>query len=249
VEENPVFHAGSCEPLASAAERLACVRGVLFDLDGTLVDTVELIRMSFRHATREVLGEALPDSLTMANVGQPLLTQFQDLVPERAEELVRVYRVYNQAHHDELVREYPRTVETLAELARRGLPMGVVTSKGTEGARRDLDYFGLSGFFPVVISADDVPIHKPDPYPLRVAAALLDVPLEYCVYVGDSPHDMQAAVSGGAIAVAALWGAFTESDVLAPGPPFALHDIGELPGLLFGDAGGCGAERPEQGPR
>jgi phosphoglycolate phosphatase-like HAD superfamily hydrolase len=61
--------------------------------------------------------------------------------------------------------------------------------------------------------------------------------LEYCVYIGDSPHDMQAAVSGGAIAVAALWGAFTAGDVLAPGPSFALKEIGELPALLFGDTG------------
>jgi phosphoglycolate phosphatase-like HAD superfamily hydrolase len=65
----------------------------------------------------------------------------------------------------------------------------------------------------------------------------MGVPLEYCVYVGDSPHDMQAAVSGDAIGVAALWGAFAAQDVMAPGPPFALNDIGELPALLFGEAG------------
>jgi pyrophosphatase PpaX len=230
----------SCEPLASPAERLACLRAVLFDLDGTLIDTVELIRVSFRYATEKVLGEALPDELTMANVGQPLRTQFEDLAPGRADELTRVYREFNRAHHDELARSYPGTVEALQAIAAHGIPMGVVTSKGAEGARRGLDLFGLSGFFEVVVSADDVPIHKPDPYPLRAAASLMGVPLEYCVYIGDSPHDMQAAVSGGAIAVAALWGAFTENDVLAPDPPFALREIGELPALLFGQAGDRG---------
>jgi pyrophosphatase PpaX len=229
--------ASTPEPLPSLLERLACLRAVLFDLDGTLIDTIELIRVSFRYATEKVLGVALPDSLTMANVGQPLRTQFDDLAPGRADELVRVYREFNRAHHDELAASYPGTREVLTDLASRGIPMGVVTSKGTDGARRGLELFGLADFFEVVVSADDVPIHKPDPYPLRVAASLLGAPLEYCVYVGDSPHDMQAAVTGNAIAVAALWGAFSTDDVLSPGPPFALREIGELPGLLFGDAG------------
>jgi pyrophosphatase PpaX len=223
-----------CEPLPPPAERLPCVKAVLFDLDGTLIDTVELIRVSFRHATEKVLGHALPDELTMANVGQPLRTQLEDLAPGRADELVRVYREFNRAHHDELARSYPGTAEALTEIARHGMPMGVVTSKGTEGAHAGLALFGLERFFRVVVSADDVAVHKPDPYPLRAAASVLGIPLGYCVYIGDSPHDMQAAVSGGAIAVAALWGAFSEKDVLAPGPAFALHGIGELPGLLFG---------------
>jgi pyrophosphatase PpaX len=244
VENTPVNLPVSAEPLASVAERLACVRAVLFDLDGTLVDTVELIRISFRRATEAVLGAPLPDERTMANVGQPLRTQFEDLVPGRADELVRVYREFNQALHDELIRDYPGTPEVLRDLASRGIPMGVVTSKGTEGARRGLDLFGLTHFFEVVVSADDVPIHKPDPYPLRSAASLMGVPLEYCVYVGDSPHDMRAAISGNAIAVAALWGAFAEKDLLAPGPSYALEGIGDLPGLLFRDAASYAVKRP-----
>jgi pyrophosphatase PpaX len=237
--EGPNIPTG-CEPLASPAERLACLRAVLFDLDGTLIDTIELIRVSFRYATEKVLGEALPDKLTMANVGQPLRTQFEDLAPGRADELTKVYREFNQAHHDQLAKAYPGTPEVLQTIADHGVPMGIVTSKGTEGARRGLELFGLTDFFEVIVSADDVPKHKPDPFPLRFAASAMGVPLEYCVYIGDSPHDMQAAVSGGAIAVAALWGAFSTDDVLAPGPPFALRDIGELPALLFGDAGSYG---------
>jgi pyrophosphatase PpaX len=237
VDDTPADTSRDCEPLAPPAQRLSCVRAVLFDLDGTLIDTIELIRVSFRHATKTVLGEALPDALTMANVGQPLRTQFEELAPGRADELVSAYREFNRAHHDEMAKAYPGTVEVLEAIAARGIPMGVVTSKGTEGATRGLELFGLTGFFEVIVSADDVPIHKPDPYPLRAAAGLLGVPLEYCVYIGDSPHDMQAAVSGGAIAVAALWGAFTKRDLLEPGPPFALRDISGLPGLLFEDAG------------
>lgn len=220
----------------SAQERLAGLQAILFDLDGTLIDTVELIRVSFRYATRTVLGHELPDEVTMANVGQPLAQQFRDMAPDHADELLCVYREYNMARHDELAKEYPGTAETLEEIARRRIPMGVVTSKGAQATDRGLDLFDLHRFMRVVITADDVPVHKPDPYPLAFAAGLLGAELEYCIYVGDSPHDMQAAVSGGAVSVAALWGAFGVRDVLAPGPDYSLERIGDLIALLDGCA-------------
>jgi pyrophosphatase PpaX len=208
------------------------LRAVLFDLDGTLIDTVELIRVSFRHATRTVLGREYPDEVTMRNVGQPLLTQFRDIAPGHEDELLRVYRAFNMEHHDEMAKAYPGTLEALEEIRLLGLPMGVVTSKGTQGTTRGMDLFGLGPYMRAVVTADDVEIHKPDPHPLRVAAGLVGVDLGYCMYVGDSPHDMQAAIAGGAIAVAALWGAFPREDVVVPGTSYALESIRELPGLL-----------------
>ena len=215
--------------------RLAELRGVIFDLDGTLIDTVELIRLSFRHATKVVFGESLPDEITMANVGQPLATQFREMAPGHATELLSAFREFNRAHHDEIARAYPGTIETLSELERRGVPMGIVTSKGTESATRGIAHFGLARFMSAIVTADDVLLHKPDPHPLCVAADRMGVELGYCIYLGDSPHDVQAALSGGAVAVAALWGAFSASDLLAPGPAFALGSIRELPALLDGD--------------
>jgi len=215
-----------------AAERLRRLQAALFDLDGTLIDTVELIRVSFRFATRAVLGYELPDEVTMANVGQPLARQFRDMAPDHAEELLRVYREFNMEHHDELAKAYPGTLEALAELHARGIPMGIVTSKGTEAANRGIDRFGLRPFMQAIVTADDVEIHKPDPFPLRFAATLMGSELGYCIYVGDSPHDMQAAVSGGAIAVAALWGAFPRDEVVVPGTSFELCSISELPALV-----------------
>jgi pyrophosphatase PpaX len=228
--------APSASSLASPLERLSQLRAVLFDLDGTLIDTVELIRVSFRYATETVLGEALPDEVTMANVGQPLRTQFEDMAPGHVDELLRVYREFNGAHHDELASAYPGTIETLKALAAQGIPMGLVTSKGTQSATRGIERFGIAPFMSTIVTADDVPRHKPDPCPLQFAASKMDVPLEYCVYLGDSPHDMQAAISGDAIPVAALWGAFAQADVLRPGPAFALRSIVELPALLDREA-------------
>lgn len=210
----------------------ARVDAVLFDLDGTLIDTIELIRVSFRYATRTVLGHELPDEVTMANVGQPLAEQFRQMAPDHADELLRVYRAFNMEHHDELAKPYPPTTETLTWLQDAGIPMGIVTSKGTEAATRGVDLFDLRRFMQVIVTADDVALHKPDPYPLRFAAAVMGAELGYCMYVGDSPHDMQAAVAGGAIAVAALWGGFPRDEVVVPGTSYELHSIDGLRGLL-----------------
>jgi len=222
--------------IPSPEMRLQELQAVLFDLDGTLIDTVELILVSMRHATREVLGAVPPDDVLMSGVGMPLLTQFRDFAPDHVDELLRVYREFNHVHHDDMAKAYPGTLEVLAELRSRGIRMGIVTSKGDVAATMGIDRFGLREFAEVIVTADDVEIHKPDPYPLAYAATLLNVDLRYCVYVGDSPHDMLAAVSGGAIPVAALWGAFLPAEVLAPGPDFALSDIRDLPALLAGDA-------------
>ncbi len=212
------------------------VRALLFDLDGTLIDTVALILSSFRHATTQVLGSPLPDETLMRNVGVPLAIQMREFAPDHTDELLRVYREHNSRIHDDMVAEYPGTREILEQLAGRGFPMGVVTSKGTPMAWRGLDAFGIGGFFEVVITSDDVHIYKPDPFPLLRAAELIGVPAEECLYLGDSPHDMSAAIAAGSVPVAALWGAFGSEAVLAPGPEFALGSIRELPRLLDGES-------------
>jgi pyrophosphatase PpaX len=228
----------------SDEKRLRGLQAVLFDLDGTLIDTVELIRVSFRHATRTVLGYEVPDEITMAHVGRPLIQQFHEMAPEHADRLLSEYRAFNMAHHDEMAKAYPGTIEVLTELRSKGIRMGIVTSKGTAAATRGIELFGLCPFFEVVVTADDVTIHKPDPHPLRFAAGLMGVELEYCIYVGDSPHDMQAAIAGGAIAVAALWGAFPETEVVVPGTSYSLASIQGLPGLLAGTGGNGASGRP-----
>lgn len=198
---------------------------MLFDLDGTLVDTVALILASFRHATEQVLGAALPDEVLMRDVGIPLTTQMRVFSEEHAEELVRVYRAHNDIVHDELIKEYPGTNRALDRLRAEGKRMGVVTSKSRPLAMRALERFGLTDYFETVVTCDDVSLHKPDPFPLVFAAEALGVQPQETLYIGDSPHDMSAALAAGCLSVAALWGAFEPSDVMAPGPHYAVESI------------------------
>lgn len=207
---------------------------VLFDLDGTLVDTVALILASFRHATGVVLGQPLADDVLMADVGIPLVKQMTSFSPEHAEELVAVYRAHNAQVHDDLIAEYPGVEDSLALLKGAGRTLGVVTSKSRPLAERALDRFGLAAYFDTVVACEDVDRHKPDPEPILHAARALGVSPEAVAYVGDSPHDMNAALAAGAHAVAALWGAFDEETVTAPGPHFAARSMDEAAAYLLG---------------
>jgi pyrophosphatase PpaX len=207
-------------------------QAILFDLDGTLLDTLDMILTSFRHATKTVLGEAVEDSRARALIGMPLLDQMRIIDAEHAEELVETYRAHNHVIHDEMIRYFEGTREALEELARQGWRLAVVTSKRNVLAERGLDCFNLRPSFELLIGSDDTARHKPDPAPLLYAAKRLGLPIESCVYVGDSPYDMQAARAAGAVAVAALWGMFPRETLIQAGAQYEAASISNLPELL-----------------
>lgn len=222
------------EPFDPLAERIGSVETVLFDLDGTLIDTIDMIRASMRYATEKVLGQALPDEVLMHNVGVPLIRQMREFDEGRADELLRVYREHNAHVHDAMVKEYPGVDDALAGLISSGKRLGIVTSKSAAVAWRGIERFSLGRFFETVVTCDDVPVHKPDPYPLVHAAGQMGTPVERCAYVGDSPHDMTAAIAAGCVSVAALWGGFTRERVLAPGPTHAVESMSDVEAMFAG---------------
>ncbi len=195
--------------------------GVLFDNDGTLVDTRELLLLSFRHATREVLGTQLADDEYLASVGTPLADQMLGLAEGDqavADQLIEVYRTFNHRVHDEMVGLFPGIKELLELLAQHDVKMGVVTSKKHALCEHGLSILGVNSYFDVLIGADDWPEHKPQPGPVSRGCELLGVEPVRCAYVGDSPFDLQAGNGAGTVTVAALWGMFSP-DALAPFSP------------------------------
>lgn len=224
---------------AAALSRIADLEAVLFDLDGTLVDTIPLILDSFRYATETVLGQPVADDVLARNIGIPLVIQLREFTDDDAvaDELLRAYREYNRLHHDERARLFEGTAEALSIIAERGIPMGVVTSKGREIALRGIDLFELGRYFSVVITMDDVERFKPDPFPILKAAEALGVTAAATAYVGDSPHDVDAANRAGALSIAAPWGVSTRDRLLEAQPDFILDSMADLPELLFGEAG------------
>jgi pyrophosphatase PpaX len=205
---------------------------VLFDLDGTVLDTHDMILASFRKATQEVLGSIPPEELMMDMVGIPLVEQMQVISPEHADELVTTYRANNLLIHDQMVRSFPGTTEALTTLLQAGLRLAIVTSKRNSLAERGLEVFGFERYFELVIGSDDTDTHKPEPAPLLLAAERLGVQARTCAYVGDSPYDMQAARAAQMPAIAALWGMFTPQRLRDAGAEYEAASISELPAII-----------------
>jgi pyrophosphatase PpaX len=179
---------------------------VLFDLDGTVVDSGAIILASLRHATQTVLGETIPDERLLATVGgSGLVSQMRDFDAERAEELVRVYTEHNKPLHAELV-ACGGMLELLEELKVEGRRLGIVTAKRRATVELAFETIPMAHLFDVVVAGDETERHKPHPEPLLIAVERLGARAETTAYVGDSPFDIQAAKAGGLAAIAVTWG-------------------------------------------
>jgi pyrophosphatase PpaX len=214
---------------------------LLFDLDGTLADSVALILGAFRHAFVTHMGEVPHDEAWIAGMGTPLLTQLRGLVRDEAlvEPMLATYREFQVAYHDQLLREYEGVRDTLALLHEHGHPMALVTSKANEGAHRALRHLGIERYVSEVVGLDSCQRHKPDPEPVLIALDRLGYAPREAIFLGDSPHDIAAGNAAGVTTVAALWGPFARAALEAAGPRFMIADVRELPPLvnrLQGDA-------------
>jgi len=205
---------------------------LLFDLDGTLIDTEELILSSFRYTLTSVLGQAPPDDVLRDKIGIPLRNQMQAFDADRVEELLTVYRKHNVENHDALVKEFPGVAEVLLKLNEAGYRLAVVTSKMSDMAQKSLRFFGLEDYFEFVQGSDKTERHKPNPDPLLFAAETMGLAPEQCAYIGDSPYDMCSARAAGMLAVAALWGMFTRERLLEAGAQREATTIDDLPKLF-----------------
>jgi pyrophosphatase PpaX len=206
---------------------------VVFDLDGTVVDSVELIVKSFRHATSTVLGEVLPDEFIVAGVGRPLRAQMERLSAEHAQELYDVYREYNHRRHDELIRGYDGIEEVLDALQAAGRRTGIVTSKSRDTTAMAFRAVGLEKRFDVVVTATDTTEHKPSPVPLQLCLQRLGATAAGSIYVGDSPYDIQAGAAAGMTTAAVAWGVFGREVLLASDPDFWLDKPRDLLALCL----------------
>jgi pyrophosphatase PpaX len=200
---------------------------VLFDLDGTVIDSGAIILASMRHAAKEVLGEEPSDELLMAAVGGPgLEAQMHALAPDRVDELVRVYRAHNEPLHDEL-EACLGMEDVLVRLRAEGRRLGVVTATRRATVELAFARIPLGHMFETLVGGDETERHKPDPQPLLVAAERMGVAPEACAYVGDSPFDVRAARAAGMGALAVTWGRIHDREKLEREEPDAIVETAE----------------------
>ncbi len=201
---------------------------VLFDLDGTLIDTRDLILKSFAHTFEQVLQKSIPEDELLLHFGRPLVYTMQTYGPDRTTELLQTYREFNHSHHDELTKEFPMVRATLAELKQRGYRLGIVTSKIRRVAVMGLKLFDLDGLMEILVFEEDTEKHKPEPEPVLKALELARVEPTEALYVGDSPYDILCGQRAGVKTAAALWTSYAHEKLLKLKPDYALESITDL---------------------
>jgi pyrophosphatase PpaX len=216
------------------------IRTVVFDLDGTLIDSEGLILESYRHTMRSHFGEAPPDEQWRKTIGRPLAIQVRDFArsDDEAAAMIRTYTEHNLANHDRLVRPFSGIREALEQLRARGKVLAIATSKRRVATGMGLAACGLpEEWFSAIVTADDVTRFKPDAEPVRRALVGAREPdAGRSVFVGDSIHDMQSGHAAGVRTAAVLWGP-NDRQVLAPeSPDLWIETPADIP-LILADPG------------
>jgi len=207
---------------------------VLFDLDGTLIDSGPIILASMQHAVRTVLGREIPPAeLQMSIGGQGIVAQMTAINAEHADELLEAYKDHNDGLHETL-EAFDDLLALLPGLKVEGRKLGIVTAKRHRTVGLALARFpALASAFDVVVGFEDTERHKPDAEPVLLAVERLGGSPEDAVYVGDSPFDIAAAKAAGVFAVAVGWGGIHPDErLLAEEPDAFVQTPEELLGVI-----------------
>ncbi|MGW5237568.1 HAD family hydrolase [Monashia sp. NPDC004114] len=206
----------------------------VFDLDGTLADTINLIVESYQHAFRSILGREEDPAVIRSWIGRPLISAFHDHSPEHAEELYETYLAWNADNTERLIRGYDGVRDLLRDLTESGVHVAVATSKRRESAQQAMDLLGLSEFVEVLVAMEDTERHKPDPTPLLLALQRMGRSSNDSVYVGDAVVDVLAGKAAGMDTIAVTWGAGLPEALHGVRPSAIANSADELRGALLG---------------
>ena len=206
---------------------------ILFDLDGTLIDTTPLIFESFRHTFRHHFGRSMGEEEMLGYLGIPLKQPFLEMYPDQVDVLIKTYREFNEENHDRYTGVFIGINRVLEECSKKGVRLGVVTSKRRGLAMRGLELFGLEKYMSVFVGLEDTAIHKPEAAPLLKAIEMCGIEdTGGVLYVGDSPYDILCARNAGVKSAAVTgWSYLPAEKLMGVKPDICLRNPGEL--LLY----------------
>jgi len=205
---------------------------VLFDLDGTLANSIDLIVASYAYAFDTVTGRQITRAEACQWIGQTLPVTFFHEDPANSAALEVAYREYNNAHLDQIT-PYPGVFQLLDDLRSAGVATGVVTAKGRDAGEASLQVMGMTGLIPVIVARQDTTEHKPHAAPLLAALDKSGASPNQAAYVGDAVWDVMAAQAARMTAIAVTWGAGVEDELAALRPDALCHDVAELCDVLL----------------
>jgi pyrophosphatase PpaX len=205
---------------------------VLFDLDGTLIDTNELIISSFLHTLEHYYPTQYKREDVLAFIGPSLRETFEAMDPENFEDMIVTYRKYNLAHHDEIVTIFPTVLKTVQALKEKGYKVGIVTTKLSDTVMKGLKLTKLDTFFDVIVALDHVEKAKPDPEPIFKALKQLESQPEEAIMVGDNYHDILAGKNAGTKTVGVSWSIKGREHLEQFNPDYIIEEMYDLLKIL-----------------
>jgi pyrophosphatase PpaX len=204
------------------------INTILFDLDGTLINTNELIIESFLHTLNSYYPSKYQRTDVLPFLGPTLYETFGSLNPEKMEEMVKVYRKFNHEQHDLLVTEFETVFETVKTLQEQGFKLGIVTTKIRDTVNMGLKLTKLDQFFDVVVTLDDVEHAKPHPEPILKALAQLGSSPEETIMVGDNHHDVEAGKNAGTRTAGVSWSVKGREYISSHNPDYLLEKMSDI---------------------
>jgi pyrophosphatase PpaX len=203
------------------------VRTILFDLDGTLIDTNELIIASFDHTFKHYNLPYTREEIIGFN-GPPLRDTFHQIDPGHAEKMIATYREHNLKHHDSYVIPFPHVAEVLEQLEGGGIQLGIVTTKMRKSVEMGLAVTGIARYFETVVTYDDVEHAKPHPEPVVRAMEALGADAASTIMVGDNYHDIESGKNAGVQTAGVAWAHKGSEFLRQYKPTYMLEDMRDL---------------------
>lgn len=205
---------------------------LLFDLDGTLINTNELIIASFMHTLEKFYPGKYKREHVIPFMGPTLTESFSTVDANRVNELITEYRRFNVEMHDEFVEEYETVYETIETLHEKGYKIGIVTTKARNVVEMGLSFSRLKQFFDVVVTIDDVQNAKPHPEPIQLALEKLEASPEETIMVGDNYHDIEGGKNAGTKTAGVEWSLKGKEFLESYHPDYMLEKMSDILTIL-----------------
>lgn len=202
--------------------------GYIFDIDGTLTSTNDLIFNSFNYVTEKYINKFYTSEELIALFGPTEEEILKELTGDRFEDARKDYFEYYNSHHKKLADIYPGIQDVLKKIKEAGLPLGVFTGKGREAATITLKILHVFDYFDLIVTGDDVEKHKPDPEGILKFVDMFNLNKSKVLLVGDAPADIQAAHDAGVKIASVVWDSYAKDVVLAMKSDYVFHTVNEL---------------------
>ncbi|MGY0374920.1 pyrophosphatase PpaX [Clostridium sp. JNZ J1-5] len=210
------------------------IKAVLFDLDGTLINTNDLIIKSFQYTFKKHMDREVDRDKIVKHFGEPLIYSMEQYDKENAELMVNIFREFNETKHDELVSIFDNVEDSLIELEKLNIKRAVVSSKRRPMVERGLKLFNIYDNMDAIITPEDTEKHKPDGQPALKACEVLGISPEEAIMVGDSYNDILCGKNAGCLTCLVKYTALPMEEMLSYKPDHVIDSLMDLVKIING---------------